>query len=440
MPTTLTVSQFLDSTNSLLKSFSAVVQGEITSISNRGHIYFCLSDKDESAILNCALWKSIAAQVPFDLKEGMEVQVIGKANIYKPNGRYTFIVDRIAPVGDGALKQAFERLKAKLEAAGYFDPAKKQPIPKYPNCIGLITSQNGDAIKDFMTHLGEFGIKVYHKDVFVEGIHAVDSVVEAIEWFNKNPREIETLVITRGGGSLESLQAFNSEEVAKAIFASRIPVVSAIGHERDVTIADLVADVRASTPTDAGKVLSFHWRQASDIIADYNRYITEKIRREIAQYQSKINAMWQNSVQLFASHLHTQSHQLLSYQQHFLSYIQLRLSHFQNTKNTFLTNVRRFDEQHERVMERLAFNQVQLRQKFEHTLKLCSQHLSNLETQLTLSDPRLKLKQGYSIVFAQSGKVVKGPSDISVGETITVQTAQALIESNITKIAERSHE
>lgn len=368
-PNVTSVSQFLDLVNVELADLPAAVQGEITSLSQREHAYFTLTDpqSEQPAVLSCALWKFRLKNLPFELKEGMEVQVLGTANIYKPSGRFTFVVEHIAPVGEGALQKAFELLNQKLKAKGYFALERKRTLPEFPIKIGLLTSANGDALRDFRKHLGPFGFQVLHKDIRVEGLNAIPSIVEGLEWFNKESNGVEVLVLTRGGGSLESLQAFNSEAVAQAIFASKIPVISAVGHERDVTIADLVADVRASTPTDAGRVISEHWRLAKGNLDRLADAITFQFGQKLIMLREGLESDLQR--------LH---------------------DHFSD-----------------RVLSPLQ------------------QRFTWLTEQIRLASPENRLSQGYSIVANSRGEVLKNASTVKSSETVQITLHEGSLTARV---------
>ncbi|MDP2860881.1 MAG: exodeoxyribonuclease VII large subunit, partial [bacterium] len=237
------VSEYLDYLNEVLTPMRAIIQGEVGRVDKRvGYTFFTLSDKDDKAVINCFVWQNKIENFGVELKEGMELQVEGHPKVYKRTGSFSFEVEHIGLIGEGALKLAFEKLKKKLELEGYFSPERKKPITDYVKNIGVITSTYADAKKDFLTHLGNFGYTIYFYDIRVEGIYAVDDIVSALRWFNESKLQLDVLVLTRGGGGFESLQAFNSESVAKAIFASKVPILTGIGHENDITIADLVAD------------------------------------------------------------------------------------------------------------------------------------------------------------------------------------------------------
>lgn len=430
------VNDYLDLVNARVAGLDVVVQGEITQVSNRGHIYFSLSDSDpnQKAVLSCALWKFKAQYLAFELKEGDSVQISGKANIYKPSGRFTFIVESIAPVGEGALKQAFEKLKKELETKGYFDPAKKTPLPMYPEKIAVLTSKAGDAIKDFQTHLGKFGIQVYLLDCRVEGIKAVKEVVAGIQYLNTNHPEIEAIVITRGGGSLESLQAFNSLEVAQAIFSSKIPVLSAVGHENDVTIADLVADYRASTPTAAGRAITQHWEAAKHQLTLTTQKFSSKTKQMIAVTNQKIELFERNFYQVIFQLINTTAQFLRQASQNFTRQINWRIKEYQHTENRFIANFHQFATGLATHQTHLISLNSQLDQKLRFNLAQTKQMITSFSKQLALSDPHLKLKQGYSIVRNHHNQIVKSVELTKPKDQLTLQLYNGSVTSQVTSV------
>ena len=234
------------------------IKGEITDWKQHqsGHCYFCL--KDEESVLPCAMWRGSFSKVKFKPGNGLAVLVSGSIDLYVPQGRYKLIVDEMIPAGMGALQLAFEQMVRKLEAEGLFSPAHKKPLPKYPQRIGILTSESGAAVHDIADSIYNrwpcTRLALY--PVPVQGPGAAEAIAAAIRDVNRrNDRlKLDVLIVGRGGGSLEDLWAFNEEVLARAIFESRIPIISAVGHEVDVTVADLVADARASTPTKAGVV------------------------------------------------------------------------------------------------------------------------------------------------------------------------------------------
>jgi len=239
------------------------VEGEISNFIKHtsGHMYFSL--KDDNAVLNCVLFRSANQAIRFQIKDGMHVICFGRISVYDKRGQYQFYVDKMEPKGVGALQLAFEQLKNKLQKEGLFDESRKRPIPFLPTRIGVVTSPTGAAIRDILNILKERfqNVEVIINPVRVQGEGAEWEIAQAIEDFNffndKMPKEekVDVLIVGRGGGSLEDLWCFNEEIVARAIFKSKIPIISAVGHEVDYTIADFVADRRAKTPTDAAQMV-----------------------------------------------------------------------------------------------------------------------------------------------------------------------------------------
>ncbi|HEV3165845.1 MAG TPA: exodeoxyribonuclease VII large subunit [Isosphaeraceae bacterium] len=229
--------------------------GEVSNLARprSGHIYFCL--KDDSAQIKAVLWKSAAQRLVFDLTDGLAVRAWGSLTIYAPRGEYQIVVRKLEPEGIGALELAFRQTVARLAAEGLFDAAHKRPLPVYPRRIVVVTSPSGAAIRDLLQVVGRrwSATEILIVPTRVQGAGAAEEVAAAIGLANQ-VNDADLIIVTRGGGSLEDLWAFNEEVVARAIYASRLPVVSAVGHEVDLTVADLVADRRALTPSEAGEL------------------------------------------------------------------------------------------------------------------------------------------------------------------------------------------
>jgi exodeoxyribonuclease VII large subunit len=231
------------------------VNGEISEVTRHGsgHIYLTL--KDETAQIRCVIWRTTAIRLPFQLREGQHVLCGGDVEVYPPRGSYQLIVRVIEPLGLGAQQLALQQLKQKLAAEGLFDPRHKKPLPVLPRRIAFVTSPSGAAVRDFLQVASRRwrGIQLLVIPAKVQGDGAVQEIVRGIRAAHRLAQQPEVLVVGRGGGSIEDLGCFNDERVVRAIFASTIPTVSAVGHEIDVTLADLVADVRALTPSEAAE-------------------------------------------------------------------------------------------------------------------------------------------------------------------------------------------
>lgn len=413
------VGEYLDLVNEMLFQVQAVIEGEVGKVDRRGnYTFFTLVDGQEEAVLQCFVWEHRLRNLGVSLVEGMKVRVAGFGRLYKQRGTFSFEITHVGLVGEGAVKQAFEQLKARLEAEGLFDRSVKQTIPEYPVRIGLVTSKYADAKKDFLTHLGEFGYQIFHYDVRVEGVYAVDEIVQAIRWFNESKSDIDVLVITRGGGSWESLQAFNTEQVAKAIRASKIPIVTGIGHENDETIADWCADVRCSTPTDAGKFLSQGWRSAEENLRGHSRWLDQGIKNLLEEKKLQQKNL--------AKHL---GYEMESYIQQLHYQMQNTLGRYETGRQRLKTAVE--DGQRKilllgKELHRKVDLQEQKVENIEERMKTQAHKavldtaavIDALEQRIETGHPQRRLAQGYSIITKDGGRLVKSAEMLHPGEDV----------------------
>ncbi len=257
--TAMTVSQLVERLNGILKGGipDVWVKGEIADLRRpgSGHLYFSL--KDDRAAIACVMWRSTAVRLPFEAEEGLLVLARGYPDVYAPSGKLSLVVSEVQPSGIGALQLAFEQLKARLQAEGLFDAAKKRSLPLLPRRIGVVTSRHGAALRDILKVL-DARFPNAHVTLYpasVQGAAAPGEIVRALRAFSRVPGAADVVIVARGGGSKEDLAAFNDESVVRAVAASSIPVVSAVGHEVDVTLTDLAADVRAATPSQAAEIV-----------------------------------------------------------------------------------------------------------------------------------------------------------------------------------------
>lgn len=428
------VSEFIDFINELLIPTRAIVQGEINQIkSMNGYAFFTLVDKNEEAALNCFVWQNKLESFGVELKEGLELKVEGFPKIFKRSGRFNFEVEHIGLVGEGTLKLAFEALKKKLATDGYFELARKKPIPAYIQKVGLITSAYGDAKNDFLTHLGEFGFEILFCDVRVEGLYAIDEIASAIRWFNENMGDIEALVLTRGGGSLESLQPFNSEAMAKAIFASKIPIITAIGHENNETIADLIADVYASTPTDAARILSDPWRQAHDLLDSYETNITSVLRGEYTNTEDKLALFQSNLLSAVNRTIRAKKDRVDSLQRVLILSFHRIIDKIKSIEKDFLNNWERLRTQILTLRQSVGNQESAFFKETSRWFRILEERLGNIEQRLKLSDPTGRLRQGYSIIFNSGNKVIKSSKQIEVNEEIFLKFYEGEATSRVEK-------
>lgn len=252
------VSELTNEVKTLLEEgFASVwVTGEISNLSrpSSGHVYLTL--KDAQAQMSAVLWRGVALRLRYELRDGLEVIVRGRISLYPPQGKYQLVIEQLEPKGIGAVELALRQLREKLFRLGFFDPKRKRGLPRFPQRVALVTSPTGAAVRDMLEILGRRWplVDVHICPVRVQGDTAAEEITRAIRWLNRLAH-VNVIILGRGGGSVEDLWPFNAESVAQAIFESRIPVVSAVGHETDVTIADLVADKRALTPSEAAELV-----------------------------------------------------------------------------------------------------------------------------------------------------------------------------------------
>ena len=296
----LTVSELTAAVKDLLEtSFPSVwVGGEVSDFARprSGHCYLTL--KDDQAQLRAVIWRSTAARVRFDLHDGLEVVCRGRVEVYAPRGTYQLIIEQIQPRGIGALELALRQLREKLARQGLFDAARKRPLPRFMRRIAVVTSPTGAAIRDFLEVLrGRWGgADVLIAPVRVQGEGAAEEIAAAVATLGRMTPAPDCIVVTRGGGSLEDLWAFNEEAVVRAIFASPVPVVSAVGHEIDVTLCDLVADVRALTPSEAATLVAPAAEEIAAGLRHVHQRMTAALRGRAAAARSRLDALARHRV------------------------------------------------------------------------------------------------------------------------------------------------
>ncbi len=351
----LTVTEFTKKLKLLIQEeFSDVyITGEISNFKKHsisGHCYFTL--KDENASLQAVLWNFRYNLLNFIPEDGLQVIVRGKITIYEPRGNYQIDITEIRPAGLGELQLAFERLKKKLEQEGLFEESRKRSLPEFPETVAIITSESGAVIEDFKrVTLKRFPVaKILLFPVSVQGPGSVESIINALKLANQDKYSIDIIVLARGGGSLEDLWSFNDERLAREVFKSKVPTVSAIGHETDFTICDFVADVRAPTPSAAAEIIFPDKNQLLERLMQINYYINDSIKNWFRHYYDNLNRI-QNSY-------------VMNRPMDILNQIKMRLDENYKTIYDVLDNI--FKKYHERLnyMEKLLKNTSP-----EHTLK-----------------------------------------------------------------------
>jgi exodeoxyribonuclease VII large subunit len=286
-----TVAEYIEILNTFFKAQAVKITGEIAELKRAasGHVYFTIKDKSNAGVLDCIIWARNYQLCGIALEIGMELILSGHANVYAPSGRLSFVADTVELVGEGALKKAYDDLRRKLEAEGVFAPERKRVLPDYVQHIGVITSMKGAVIHDFENNLGKFGFVVNVIDSRVEGQQAVQPILAAVEAMRG--QDIEALVIIRGGGSLESLQAFNNETLVRAIVDFPVPVIAGIGHDQDVPLMALAADYMTSTPTAAAHLLSRSWQEAYAKVREFAGLV-DWLPLEIQRSRNDLARQW----------------------------------------------------------------------------------------------------------------------------------------------------
>ncbi|HBL4693107.1 MULTISPECIES: exodeoxyribonuclease VII large subunit [Citrobacter] len=411
------------------------ISGEISNFSQpaSGHWYFTL--KDDAAQVRCAMFRNSNRRVTFRPQHGQQVLVRANITLYEPRGDYQIIVESMQPAGEGLLQQKFEQLKATLSAEGLFDQQFKKPLPSPARCVGVITSKTGAALHDILHVLKrrDPSLPVIIYPTAVQGDDAPGQIVRAIELANMR-NECDVLIVGRGGGSLEDLWSFNDERVARAIFASRIPVVSAVGHETDVTIADFVGDLRAPTPSAAAEMVS---RNQQELV------------RQLQSAQQRLG-MAMDYFLANRSRRFTQLHHRLQ-QQHpqlRLARQQTALERLQQRMNIAIdSQLKRSGQQQFRLLQRLNHQNPQPRihraqsrvQQLEYRLadtirarlSATRERFGNAVTHLEAVSPLSTLARGYSVTSSADGNVLKHTKQVKAGDLLTTRVTDGWVESEV---------
>lgn len=439
-PSIFTVSRLNQAVRLLLEQEMGQVwiSGEISNFSqpSSGHWYFTL--KDDTAQVRCAMFRNSNRRVTFRPQHGQQVLVRANITLYEPRGDYQIIVESMQPAGEGLLQQQYEQLKHRLTTEGLFEQQYKKSLPSPARQVGVITSKSGAALHDILHVLKrrDPSLPIVIYPTSVQGADAPAQIVRAIELANQRA-ECDVLIVGRGGGSLEDLWSFNDERVARAIFASQIPVVSAVGHETDVTIADFVADLRAPTPSAAAEIVSRNQLELLRQIQSQQTRMEMALDYYLAQRTQRFTRLQHR--------LQQQHPQLrLARQQTALERLQQRLSVAMESK------LRRSGQQQQRLAQRLNQQQPQARihraqtriQQLEYrlsqvlTARLNStrQRFGTALAQLEAVSPLATLARGYSVTTATDGKVLKKAKQVKSGDTLTTRLEDGWVESQVTGI------
>ncbi len=441
------VSQFVGVCRDLLAEAMPYVwvRGEISGFStpSSGHWYFDL--KDENALVPVAMFSRANREVPFDVEAGMEIIVGGEATIYPVRGKFQIIAEVLEPVGWGALQLAFEQLRARLLAEGLFEPERKRPLPLLPRSVGVVTSPTGAAWRDMcrVWHKNAVPIRALLAPARVQGTGAAEEIVAAIDRLNRHD-EVDVIIVGRGGGSREDLWAFNEEAVARAIAASRIPVVAAVGHEIDQTIADFVADRRAATPTAAAELVAASRQSLLDRIDAARRRSTAAISQRLLRTRARLQEP------RLQRNLRQPGRTLFVYRQRLdetfagvRQGVELRIA---GHRRTLQTAARSLSARNPTAMalRRRARAEDAARRVEAATKELVSRRAARLQAvaaRIEALSPLAVLGRGYAICErARDHAIVRHAAAVEVGEQVRVRLERDVIECTVDATHEGTHE
>ena len=387
------VSAYLKLLNGVLNSFEARIIGEVSEvkISSAGHVYFSLKDKKDGSVLSCVIWNYDYRICGIKLEEGMEIRASGFPDVYHPTGRLSFKAKTIQLAGEGEIKKEYEKLKKKLEEEGLFSEERKKEMPLFPKKIGIITSKQGAVINDFLNNLQRYGFHIQFIDSRVEGLEAVNDLIGSIKTFKK--KDIDVLIIMRGGGSLESFLSFNNEALIREVADLPFPVITAIGHDKDVPLVCLVSDKTVSTPSIAASFLNESWQRLETDLDNKKRDIFNSFSLLINKTKNEID-------------------------------------------NLFFTIKGKI----EKVINNFKIIEYKIKEvipkRLENEIKKIGERIKNIEGIIKYNDPQRNLKLGYCIAQNEKG-IIKSIKSVKENEEIDIMLYDGIINSKIKKIYER---
>jgi exodeoxyribonuclease VII large subunit len=412
-----------------------LVEGEISNCreAQSGHIYFTL--KDEKAQVKCVWFRQQMRGVRFRPEDGLKVTVRGSIGVYEQRGEYQIYVETMDPAGRGALQLAFEQLKRRLEGEGLFEAGHKKDLPRLPSRIGLITSPKGAAVRDVIRILRRRfpNVHVLLLPVRVQGEGAAGEIARALRFFNQR-QSVDVLILTRGGGSLEDLWAFNEEVVARAIFDSQIPVISGVGHETDFTIADFVADVRASTPSAAAEIVVQTRREFDRHIVSLREALAEQMRYRILVLSRRVH-------ELGAQRGFRRPLDLLRQRRQRADEMTARLA--RGLRGRLERSRRRFTLAHLRIARfdfrsrvaavrlRVEKRSGELGLRVERLLRAKRERIERMRLQLEERSPLKVLERGYAIATDAHGNVVRSSDQVALGQSILIRLHQGRLAAEV---------
>jgi exodeoxyribonuclease VII large subunit len=411
------------------------VEGEISNLrpAPSGHVYFTLKDGD--AQLPAVLFRKQASLLRFKPADGLHVLLRGKVSVYEQRGQLQIVAEFLEPVGAGSLQIAFEQLKQRLEARGLFDPARKRPLPAFPHCVGIVTSPTGAVLRDFLNIVNRrhAGLHVLLYPALVQGEAAAAEVAAGIAYFNRT-REVDLIVIARGGGSLEDLAPFNTEFLADAIASSELPVISAIGHETDFTIADFVADLRAPTPSAAAELVTSALHNIADRVQTLDHRLLRASRYRLMQAATAFSRVRVETI------LMRERDQLRRRQQR-VDDLTLRLESQSRARHRRLAD--RLQQISVRLLrqdvaartglarQRLASLEARIARAQGDRLRASRERQAALARQLNSLSPLAVLSRGYALVYDDRGVLIKDTEDVTEEQSIVTRLARGRFRSRV---------
>ncbi len=439
---TFTVTEITQAIRNVLEDFRDIwIAGEISGLkrASSGHLYFTL--KDETAQIGCACWRGSARLLKFQPQDGVAVLARGRIEVYPPRGQYQLIVETLEPQGYGALQLAFEQLKQRLKAEGLFETERKRALPPYPQRIGIVTSPSGAAVRDLVHVLSRRspGVHIRLCPARVQGEGSAAEVVEAIRMLGGSGWP-ELLIVGRGGGSLEDLWTFNEESVVRAIAACPVPVIAAVGHETDFTIADFVADVRAPTPSAAAEIAVPERRELLDRLRSFRGRLAQQMRIRLSAAQSRLYergtdralsllrrmiGQGQQQVDDFGFRLRDEMRGLLARARWELHEVEGLLRR-QDIRLRLSLASRRLEGAERQSIEHM-----------KHIISIARRRLEDLRAQLRQLSPLAVLSRGYAIVQNEQGRAIRAAKEAPLGTTLRVRLAEGRLQVRVEDRVER---
>jgi exodeoxyribonuclease VII large subunit len=414
------------------------VEGEISNFrpAPSGHIYFTL--KDAEAQLPVVLFRRQALLLRFRPEDGLHVLVRGRVSVFSQRGQLQLVAETMEPVGAGSLQLAFEQLKQRLKAEGLFDAERKQILPAFPRTVGIVTSPTGAVIRDFLNIVARrhSGLNVLLFPVSVQGESAPAEIDAALAQLNASGL-VDVIVLARGGGSLEDLAAFNSERVARAIAASRLPIVSAIGHETDFTIADFVADLRAPTPSAAAELITEAQHKVAERVANYAIRLERAARYQLLHARQRVDSLRVERAEWrMTTLLHRLDQRLDDFAFRMETVVSERLRRRQRSVAELAAAVLRHDPRQLLGMtrERLAAGRTRLERSVDRALRVAEAHLLATDARLQALSPLAVLDRGYALVQDADGILIRSIAQLAPGERVTTRLGDGSFAGRVEEI------